>query len=559
MTDMQKYEIALQGNGKELISFTGEFQRINIILGGNGTGKSKLLLQLKGQVNSFGDPRPLIYVEGGRTVQIPTHILLTQQNFNNYRTFQQTENGYKNKRQSNLSQRINDALILLDQTEQEINNKYANEAHNWDKNGRKTPFPKKPQPPLERLFELFNEVFPSIELEFDSLNNKTLYCHKNGNKYTPNNLSDGEKQIFCLLADIVILADSNSFILVDEPELNLNPGLACRFWDIVENELPDAIFIYATHCVSFAMRRNVETIYVLSNNPDNITKIEDISELDSFQLNSLLGAIPAILSSSLALAVEGEESSFDQTFYKWLLSNNDLEVIPVGGCSDVNSVSNKRGIWDKIAPNVKIGGIIDSDYRSDEELSNFSNSATTILKYHEVESYLCTPKLIHDVGNALSVVENVPTEEEVRQLIINAFQSQKNAIAAQRTFARAKIRLGVSVHKKALSQITSEEKLKEIVSKEAEKEEKKASDSIGKERIIKILDEELNRCKSAIESSSIDDILKLMPGKALINQLSPKIGCRTERNLLNAVKKHIQAGDFPHLVALKNEINKLIE
>ncbi|HEX9600590.1 MAG TPA: AAA family ATPase, partial [Mariniflexile sp.] len=236
------YKIEITGNGKDISKFSGEFERINVILGGNGTGKSKLINQLKTHINSFGGSRPLIYVEGGRTVNIPSSLQITNQDFNQYRTFEQTETNYKQKRNNTLTARIKDALILLEQTEQEINNKYAKDAHEWNLNGQISTFPLKPIAPLEKLFELFNEVFPSITLTFNS-GNKSLRCSKNGNEYNPSQLSDGEKQIFCLLADIVVLTEVNSLILVDEPELNLNPGLACRFWDIVEFELPTAIFI----------------------------------------------------------------------------------------------------------------------------------------------------------------------------------------------------------------------------------------------------------------------------------------------------------------------------
>ena len=83
-----------------------------------------------------------------------------------------------------------------------------------------------------------------------------------------------------------MLAENKSLILVDEPELNLNPGLACRFWDIVEIELPESIFVYATHCVSFAMRNHVQKIIVLGKNNANFTNIENISEFQ-FMLSNI--------------------------------------------------------------------------------------------------------------------------------------------------------------------------------------------------------------------------------------------------------------------------------
>lgn len=553
-----KYKIDIPGNGKEIIPFSAEFQRINIILGGNGTGKSKILNKLKGHVNSFGFARQLIYVEGGRTMTIPDSLQLDQRNFNQYRTYQQTENSYKSKRQTTISQRIKDALILLEQKEQEINNTFAKEAHNWDLFGRKDSFPFKPQAPLERLFDIFNEVFPSISLKFISAQ-KSLKCYKNGSEYSPSQLSDGEKQIFCLLADIFMLTEPGSLIIVDEPELNLNPGLACRFWDILENELPESIFIYATHCVSFAMRRHVDYVVVLSKTLGSVTTIEDLSEIPPNDLRELLGAIPSILSSSSAIAIEGTENSFDQAFYRWLLSDNDIEVIPIGGCNDVHSVANKTGIWDKIAPSVKIVGVIDSDFRNEGELNNFKIGSTHVLKYHEIESYLCNPKLINEVADKLSVLDSIPSESELTEFIIELFESKINHISAQRTFARGKIRLGVSVEKNALSRVESEEDLKTIISIEAKKEEQKASNFIGESKILEILEEELYECKQALENKDLSKILKLMPGKELLNKLAPKAGCRSERNLVNAVKRHIDLNKYPELSSLRDELKAKYE
>lgn len=554
---MTKHQISIEGNDKGLTPFNAELLRINVILGGNGTGKSKLLNALKAHANSFGQSRQLIYVEGGRAITIPNSLQLSQTDFNQYQTYDKTEKFYKNKRDKNITSRIKDALILLEQKEQEINNQFAKDAHNWNLTGRTTPFPEKPQAPLEKLFEIFNEVFPSITLKYNTAE-KTLKCYKNGNEYGPSQLSDGEKQIFCLLADIFMLAEPLSLILIDEPELNLNPGLACRFWDILENELHEAIFIYATHSVSFAMRNLVEKIIVLGKDTAHFTNIENISELDSNQLRELLGAIPAILSSSAALAVEGKENSFDQSFYRWLLDDNDLEVIPIGGCTDVVSVASKTGIWDKIAPAVKIAGIIDCDYRSSDELSNLSKQTTLVLDYHEVESYFCDPKLIFEIGTALSVIDNIPTVDEITEFILDSFSKQINTIAAQRTFARANIRLAVSIDKNTLSSITSEEDLKTLVATEAAKEAQKAHDSIGEAKTLQILNEELERCKNAYSNKSIDEVLLLMPGKELINKLAPKIGCRSERNLANAVKKHINIENYPKLATLKEKIKNLI-
>jgi hypothetical protein len=47
--------------------------------------------------------------------------------------------------------------------------------------------------------------------------------------------------------------------------------------------------------------------------------------------------------------------------------------------------------------------------------------------------------------------------------------------------------------------------------------------------------------------------------KQLLHKLAPKAGCRSDRNFANAVKKHINVQHYPKLVALKENIEKLIK
>jgi hypothetical protein len=64
---------------------------------------------------------------------------------------------------------------------------------------------------LDRLFELFAEIFPQISLSYDS-QSKRLSAQKNGQTYGPSNLSDGEKQVFSILADLIELDEPTNLL-----------------------------------------------------------------------------------------------------------------------------------------------------------------------------------------------------------------------------------------------------------------------------------------------------------------------------------------------------------
>ena len=100
------------------ISFT--FERVNILLGANGTGKSKTLKELKESAGNFFPDRSVIYVEGGRTIKLVNTLELNRNNFQNYNTLERAKTTYTQKRKNTLSERVIDALMLLDREGQEI-------------------------------------------------------------------------------------------------------------------------------------------------------------------------------------------------------------------------------------------------------------------------------------------------------------------------------------------------------------------------------------------------------------------------------------------------------
>jgi energy-coupling factor transporter ATP-binding protein EcfA2 len=405
-------------------------KRINIFLGTNGTGKSKLLQEIKTKSENFGN-KPVIYVEGGRTIKIIDTLQLDRNTFTPFAVTSSAKTTHKSKHADSLADRVRDALLLIDKLGQDVELNHSRAVVEWQKNGEQGLSPRREIRPLDRLFELFSEIFPSISLKYDA-DSKVLACVKGGVEYPPSQLSDGEKQVFSLLADIVVLGEDGRLIIADEPELNLNPGLADRLWDLIEDELSESVFVYGTHSVGFAMRTNVEKIFVLSNENSNIAEVKNVTEIDHKELPALLGSIPAILASNRALAIEGRENSIDSIIYRWLLGTNDIEIVPVGGSTEVIAVTNKTGVWDALAPNVKISGIIDCDFKSEEQIASMSGSQIVILDYHEIESYLCHPKIVHQLANSIGTVENIPSEEEVKSKILEQFEKDLVQIAAKR-------------------------------------------------------------------------------------------------------------------------------
>jgi ABC-type cobalamin/Fe3+-siderophores transport system ATPase subunit len=531
-----------------------EFKSVNVLLGANGSGKSSTLKEIRdyGKANFKGEA--VIYVEGGRAIRLPASFKLSMGNFHDYDSPEKIESNHRTKKPGDLSNRISDALMLLDLKTQEAKDRHSDDVHSWSQKGQDGSVPVREVLPFERLSQLFSNVFPKIKLDFNP-KDKTMVCTKGEKAYSITNLSDGEKQVFSIITDIALLAESHSLILVDEPELNLNPLLAVRLWESIENDLPESTFIYTTHDVGFAMRGNVQNIYVLSDDALKVTEINNISEIDPEVLRNLLGSIPAILSTNRALITEGNQNSFDSLFYKWVIGTNDTVIVPMGSGGDVVAVSNRTGVWKAVAPSVKLTGIIDRDFKSDEALNALATSSTVILNYHEAESYLCIPEVVKTVTEKIGLVEKLPEINDIEAIIKQDFNSNRIKTVAKRVFEQTTAKLSVSISRNILDGVNSDDELRSIILAGTESQLQYAKESFESVKIEQMIEDEFAFWDKISQENNIEAMLKLCPGKSLIDKLVKLTGARNITDYLRACTKHIDVETIPALADLRKHLN----
>lgn len=549
-----KFELTVEVQGGHGVpSFSGTLRNVNVILGANGTGKSKLLNQIRDQAPSLELPERVIYVEGGRVVTPPDTVQLDRNTFQPFQTLTSARQQHSGRRAGLLRDRTHYAFLLLKKTEDENKLQHSDQVEEWRKGGRIGDLPTRSRPPLDELFELFHRVFPEITLEMlpDSLQ---LQCTKNAMQYSPSGLSDGEKQALCLLADIALLADESSLIIVDEPELNLHPHLAEDLWNAIELRYPDCVFIYATHNIAFSMRSHVDAVFILGRANEPSIAIDSPLDLDPNDLRPFLGAIPAILASDQCLIVEGTEKSFDAVFYRWVIDRPTLVIEPMGGASDVAGAAKGSGVWSRVAPSMKIVGVIDRDFRSDEELGGLAADHLSILELHEAESFLCDPKIIHAVASALGSIDPIPTEEEVVAKILDYAKETLFYVVAQRIFRRLAIPLRPSLLRAECRSLANEADLLAKIKAGCAEEKSKAVSKLDKNEVEAAFNSELHRCKSLVDSNDIAGMLKVFEGKQLLARLHRYAACPHPEAVARAASHHLKLDDYPRLMQLRDNL-----
>lgn len=190
-------------------------------------------------------------------------------------------------------------------------------------------------------------------------------------------MSDGERAIFYMAAK-VLQAVPNSIIFVDEPEKHLHRTIVDNLWNKLEQERADCTFVYLTHDLQFATSRNADVKWIKSFEFPEKWDIQPLEKNDIPEdvLLTLLG------SKRKVLFCEGKENSFDKRFYEILFP--DFTIQPVESCFNVinytkafNRMPNK---------NVEAFGVVDRDFRSEDEIVSLQLSNVFVYDVAEIEN-----------------------------------------------------------------------------------------------------------------------------------------------------------------------------
>lgn len=506
--------------------------RVTVLLGANGAGKSSLLRKARDRVTEIVPRGKALYVEGGRAITLQKSLQLTVQNVNQYQDYTHAKQTYENKLQTGLSARVYDALMMLERKELALKADHSDAVQRWHVAGEVGACPRRDIPPLEKLSSQFHELFPKLTVRYDATS-KRLYARKGDAEYSIVSLSDGEKQVFSILADFVELGRDYGFVVVDEPELNLHPELAERLWNLIEAEYPETVFLYATHSLGFAMRPGVSQVVILGEEGESTVSIDSAEDFSRVELHDFLGSIPGIIAAKRVVVTEGNDKSFDALFYRWLLGDDQVEIMPAGGCDQVINVCRRDGIWSKIARTVSLVGVVDRDFGKNP-ISEY-----VVLPFREAESYLAIPALAVLADSKLGITETRLTHDAVVNTIMKALKDEYQLICASVVAARCGIRLGVSITRAVLRECASTEDLMCQLRQSSQAELAKAAAALGDDAIERTIREtaaELDRIRKELDWASA---LAFVDGKRIANDIAHLMGVRNSIDLMRSVSSNL--------------------
>lgn len=380
----------LNKNCDIMLPFSSSIAKKYILFGKNGTGKTKLLNLIKARV--FGNA---YYISATRNA--------IEDKKTNLLNFEKTKSLYWDF----------EALLYL--FTRLIFKELQSEEQSHVLPGGKR---------IANSYELFLQMYEKLELNrkikinFEKNSIELYDDNKNIPVYDIRDASDGEKSIIQFLL-YIFLIPKDTYIIIDEPELHINPSILKDFFNYIEEFRQDLVFIYSSHSIEFIeSRENAKLINIKDYNGEtwDYEYLED-KNLTVEQILEIVGSKKPII------YIEGTENSIDYKIYSKLFK--EFKVIPLDSCAEVIKVC-KSIKKSKINYNGEIYGIIDNDFRNEDTIRRYQNSNIYTLPCSEVENLLFNPIIIEYILKKYDFTQG--SIDRLKEAIINNMKSKDKQI-----------------------------------------------------------------------------------------------------------------------------------
>jgi hypothetical protein len=262
--------------------------------------------------------------------------------------------------------------------------------------GLKTGYNKRQSESTYRLIEDIRRIFAFESLDINSSDDgQNLLLMIDGKSYKQSEIGSGLIQFILVLANAAI--KNPSFILIDEPELNLHPSLQIDFLTTLAS--------YATHGVLFATH-NLGLARAVSERVYSVRRLKDSREVRDFTgtkaLAEFLGELGfnayQDLGFETVLLVEGPtEVTCVQQLLRHFHKEHKIVLLPLGGSSMINA-SSEMQLAEITRMSQRIYALIDSersqsgaalaaDRQSFTETCSKLKIPCTVLERRAVENY----------------------------------------------------------------------------------------------------------------------------------------------------------------------------
>ncbi len=370
-------------------------------------------------------------------------------------------------------------------------------AYNHYKPGRRRPKSKFQLTMFDKLNKIWRRLLPRrlLHITGDDIQ-VSIPTHKD--TYKASEMSDGERAIFYLIGQVLV-ADRDSMLIIDEPELHVHRSIMARLWDELEAARPDCAFVFITHDLEFAATRAGRK-YILSNYRADpywdIQEVPEDSEFDEEVTTLILGSRRPIL------FVEGDSNSLDIAMYRCCYPS--WTIIPRGSCAEVvhATVTMRRNAF---LSRVRCCGVVDADYYEQDDKDYLNRLGITILPVAEIENVVLLP----EVARAILRVEGY-SGSEVEEMLERLIDAILERVGSPEEMERLRVRYC----KRCVDKELKSSAFNEAVTVEELEEEVR----LGLEQldVRAMADRVTRKLRKAIDSRNLEEVLVYCDDKALL-------------------------------------------
>lgn len=400
---------------------------------------------------------------------------------------------------------------------------------------------------LDILQEVWERLLPLKKLHITADDIRVSSTGIESADYSASEMSDGERAVFYILGQ-VLSANEGSILIFDEPELHIHKSIISNLWDEIEKLRPDCSFLMITHDIEFAATR-VAKKYVIRNYYSDpawdISEIPD-SELDEQTITLILGSRKPIL------FVEGDKTSLDMATYR--LCYPEWTVIPKGSCKYViQAVSSLQKLnEDMPILNITCTGIVDRDTRDSSQIQELEEQGIKVLRYSEIENIFSLPSVANEVLKIEGFTNSKLTNEQ-EQFKVELLGHIKNELSDDKLekFVVKRIHRRIDTYLKNIdlsSTQNSNEMKDKLISEVSFLTDSKINEWISEMR---------NEIQACINNEDIDGLLCIYENKGLLAKTASILKNARKSDFENWLMRQMQVPNSSLLQAIKAVLPEL--
>ena len=382
-----------------------------------------------------------------------------------------------------------------------------------------------PETKIDVVQQIWEEVLPHRALKISGNRIDTALSEDPNVIYAPTDMSDGERVIFYLIGQ-ALSAPENGIIVVDEPELHLHRSIQATLWDKIEAQRPDCLFVYLTHDLDFAASRVAATKICLKSYDGQGWDwfiVPENNEIPEEVFLEILGSRKPIIFA------EGDKGGWDYYLYQKVYPG--FTIAPCGGADNVIHATRSFASLEALHRH-DCYGIIDRDYRDEDEVEWLRARDVFVLDYSEIENLLLAEEVLRTVAKHLARGgEFSVLLEEVKDIVFKQMDHNREQLVSSITAAKIERGLTKNFNAKAKGKAALQAALGNVTSIDAGT----------------LYEDTAADVEAIINSRDYARALELYNDKGLVSQVSVVFGFKPVE-LAEYIKRRVSSGNGDDLI-----------